>query len=562
MLGIEVSLPLFGELQELTFVAVRWVNAIWSVLERTRSVPASSAAPSFRSRPMSLISSAGGGSASTHYSPPPPESTPQSIPFTSSVGHPLYTTDDAIITTPAGLAAPIVQRGSRRLASGVQRARSLRRVASEADLSESGGLPSDFTRSEPNLHEPPLTADAARQSRVSRDFTFARGAAPPAIETSLSPDPTASPPPSYSSPVLSRDEEMPCLATAMTHIGSTAYDTPASRVITAQDMPSTPSMATAPQFSIPASMFTAMPMSPTHVPPPSATTDRTIMPGDMSSGQFGTATTSFAPPFATARGSVYSTARGSLMSPFETAEDRASRVSTRPESRGSVSTYDTAPPPVPSRDSHHGHASIPPSLPSIPSEPSSRGSSPMRYQLHDRPMSTSYVNDQPVVSVTEPRSTWVTAAEMEGTSAYHTAQEPATVYQTATSNRSTLYSMARPYPPSRDSENVSFRSDMQEQAETGTHVSELTTDVDIIADLERRSSAGSAWTKSTRGKGRDRRSRSGRTPFGTANENTLYETARETLYTTAPGWETENTYMVTAADTRLSVLFHWRSRLS
>jgi hypothetical protein len=80
-------------------------------------------------------------------------------------------------------------------------------------------------------------------------------------------------------------------------------------------------------------------------------------------------------------------------------------------------------------------------------------------------------------------------------------------------------------------EKLSFRSDDQERAETGTYISEPESDVGLLADLDRRSSNGSVVPVKTRSY--YTAAQSGRTPLGTAQENTMYMTARETVYSTA-----------------------------
>lgn len=102
------------------------------------------------------------------------------------------------------------------------------------------------------------------------------------------------------------------------------------------------------------------------------------------------------------------------------------------------------------------------------------------------------------------------------------------------SPRSTGYETAPPPPISRSSarsEKLSFRSDDQERAETGTYISEPDSDVGLLADLDRRSSNGSEAPVKSRSY--YTAVQSGRTPLGTAQENTMYLTARETTYSTA-----------------------------
>ncbi|WVF67946.1 hypothetical protein IAT40_002708 [Kwoniella sp. CBS 6097] len=169
---------------------VRWVNAIWTVLERTRVAPSASLRAN---RSSSDHGSEAGGSASTHFTPAEGH---QPLPSPNMSGsHPLYTTDDAVIETSGGLHAPIIQRGSRRLAAGgLERTRSLRRVASEADLTESTSAPPLPEKDVPSsstttaIQDIPLTAQTAERP-LSRDFTFAHGIKPPTLmsETFFSP---------------------------------------------------------------------------------------------------------------------------------------------------------------------------------------------------------------------------------------------------------------------------------------------------------------------------------------------------------------------------------------
>ncbi|WRT70644.1 uncharacterized protein IL334_007642 [Kwoniella shivajii] len=164
---------------------VRWVNAIWTVLERTRAAPSASLRAN---RSSSDQGSEGGGSASTHFTPVDYPTSPLPSGFGS---YPMYTTDDAVIETSGGLHAPIVQRGSRRLAvAGLERARSLRRVASEADLREVSAPPLEKDVALPMrttaIQDIPLTAQTAERP-TSRDFTFAHGIKPPALKSEFSP---------------------------------------------------------------------------------------------------------------------------------------------------------------------------------------------------------------------------------------------------------------------------------------------------------------------------------------------------------------------------------------
>ncbi|OCF45693.1 hypothetical protein I317_00596 [Kwoniella heveanensis CBS 569] len=170
---------------------VRWVNAIWTVLEQTRAAPSASLRAN---RSSSDHGSEAGGSASTHFTPAEGH---QPLPSPNLSGsHPLYTTDDAVIETGGGLHAPIIQRGSRRLAAGgLERTRSLRRVASEADLTENTSAPPLPEKHVPSPSTPaaiqdiPLTAQTAERP-LSRDFTFAHGIKPPTLRSEPSPSPS------------------------------------------------------------------------------------------------------------------------------------------------------------------------------------------------------------------------------------------------------------------------------------------------------------------------------------------------------------------------------------
>ncbi|KAK8850475.1 hypothetical protein IAR55_004393 [Kwoniella newhampshirensis] len=165
---------------------VRWVNAIWTVLERTRMPTADRSASLRANRSSSDHGSDAGGSASTHFTPAEmnqPLPSPRA-PLTRS----LYTTDDAVIETSGGLHAPIIHRGSRRLAvGGLERGRSLRRTASEADLRDSAGSPPPLPEKDVDsllprsaVQDIPLTAETASRP-TSRDFAFAHGIKPPVL---------------------------------------------------------------------------------------------------------------------------------------------------------------------------------------------------------------------------------------------------------------------------------------------------------------------------------------------------------------------------------------------
>jgi hypothetical protein len=533
-------------------VSVRWVNAIWTALERTRGRPASRA-PSVRSeRPLSQITrSDAGGSASTQYTPYAGGPTSQNAGSIYQPHRAIYATDDQVVVTSGGFVTPLTQRGSRRLAAGgLERNRSLRRVASEADLSEDALIlaSTQERRSAPDLLELPLTLEIARSRPGSRDFTFAGGVAPPPL--------MISPPPEYFSPTTRTLQTIPesmsqSMATAAEILSMDAageryetpfeqstsgavstYFTPAgqsdtrSTYHTAGQQDSTTIAYTARETAYDdGSVYGNVPQvqitqaSASH----SADSDEyrqstiTYGLGNNAFDNLGNSSRSVpASQYTTARETVYSTAGTHL--------DNTSSVL-----RDSVSSYHSAPPPVPSK---YGTAS----------ERSGR-SEPIRYQLHD------------------PDVQWATASPGRSgvsDSGYQTARPPTTRMGTAeegmmsyacqsamstASPRSTGYETAPPPPISRSSvrsEKLSFRSDDQERAETGTYISEPESDVGLLADLERRSSYGSVapMGRSTKSKSYftavQWKSESGRTPLGTAPENTLYLTARESAYTTAP----------------------------
>ena len=256
---------------------------------------------------------------------------------------------------------------------------------------------------------------------------------------------------------------------------------------------------------------------------------------------------------------------GQLGSPFQTPEGR---------SRESMASYHTAPPPAPSKDSAY----------STPSQaPSERTASPTRYQLFDNPVpvlpeSTRYstaLEGTSYVSATQPTQTQPTTAMVtadEGsrgdeksvhtarTSQYASALLPPQVesFHSASSRRSSHYSTAPPPPISRSTtpgKSASWRSDVQEW-ETATHISEPEEDPDLLARLERNSSNGSdvrASRERSQPPPQYSKTRSyatqysgEKTPVGTAQEPTLYSTARDnSLYTTVASWQTPSTYMST-----------------
>ena len=565
--GIGVSYFWRFCLQMLNYVSVRWVNAIWTVLERTQTTPAGERPSSLRvNRPASSVSnySDGGGSASTHYVPRPSHPIQEwdrhllPSPF-AGPSRLIYTTDDAVIQTTGGFAAALTQRGSRRLAvGGDHRGRSHRRVASEGDLSESAG---EFLLA---THDAPLTAESAREVRPSsRDFIFARGISPPPLtsppvyrppsgaEQPLIPDIFAganSPSdslPVYHSPALDRTTPAPVYQTiegvTRERFSPTATHQVYSSTTTMQTvLEAAPTVVAQGQTSIyiaqqdnvparPAQTFTST-LSVYDVRHPttaeaslddSARGSRTAVEGLIYPAEHVSAQESLA------------YAPHQLASPFMTAEDRSA---VRPVSaQGSISSYTSAPPPVPSRDSRYITDRV---------TPSSRQATPVRYQLYDPSVPSFSDRAETECETGQPPAPAISASELAGS------------YRSTLlthSPRSSEYSTAPPPPISRSTSAgmLSFRSPAQDQAETETHVSEPDSDADLIADLERRSSAGTEASRSL-----PRRPRVyAASEYNTArtqlndhpllkgeSETSLYFTARDTANFTTASWPSESTY--------------------
>jgi hypothetical protein len=447
--------------------------------------------------------------------------------------------DDAVVQTGGGLTAPLAHRGSRHLAAGgLERGRSLRRVASEADLTEAAGMFS--------MEDTPLTAEAARSRPGSRDFTFARGISPP---------PLASPPPRYMSPVLTQTfasaaetiftpssyrsalQSTPAV-TAQQHTTSESMYTAQSSTPmgTAQPWSSSMSAHTARQETVSGTAFS--PTLTQHSVPQFAITGASPSHGgDEAHGQsvyatvqqtssYGYAPTSGFTVFGTAQQTVYTAAAGELGSPLVSIEDRTIQ-------RASMSSYNTAPPPVPSRSDRSANTS--------------REPSPVRYQLQDKPVPSQDDDTRSAYSTAKPVTSFATSAIDEIGTEYLTARRPPTTIMATADSRfssyhspksgssnTSSYTTARPPPVSRSTtpgDHLSWRSDTQDRAETATHISEPDTDIALLADLERQSSAGSVWP--------------GRRPvptrFVTAEQGTNWGTARETVYATANTWSTNVT---------------------
>jgi hypothetical protein len=566
------------------------------------------------------------GSASTQHQLVP-AGTPQSAGVAALPSSPLpqYVTDDAVIPTTGGLSAPIVQRGSRRLAaSGLERARSLRRVASEADLSESAGgedLHAVERHSTANILDIPLTVDEARSRPGSRDFTFARGIQPPTL-TSLSPtystpmtqqgtlygtagsldSPSVTgrfrtpmgpssvggmtssayhtgigPPSPPSTGAPSTSGKSAIYNTAPSQVSASAYETvrdlasPSSTVrVPGNTVSLEAAQATAPQSTVgivPGSFVTpargSVPsVAITGVSP--STSDGTVRRDhpDVHTSTHGPSPSllSTSQPYATAtshdsgvtgRESMYTTASSGLGSEFHTPTTKSLSMAS--------GSYDTAPPPAVSHDSRYAT----PSQGSLELVPPT----PVRYQLHDNPVPTYPSSSDAAFGTAEEKSSYDTVRQLKT----QTSPSKTSTYASPVSRPSTLsqYSTAPPPPISRS---ISFSSDIQEQAETATHISEPDSDENLISDLERRSSDGSAVSRTLQrrsaiypqtrtrsfdvpdtyygtafsGQLGDAPPRTVYTQFGTDVPITVYETARDSAYTTAPSWSTNTTHATTA----------------
>ena len=515
---------------------------------------------------------------------------------------PLFAMDDAVIQTTGGLIAPLAQQGSRRLApSGLERRRSMRRVASEADLSDISGIPDDQPGVS-NILDIPLTAEAARALPSSRDFTFAGGISPPSLTppppTYTSPNPESQPGteqlstrqtfasamqdgsspsetlPLYRSPTFSEINRLGATPAPVYQTIEGVTRTHISPIGGNEVLVSNAAMQTAVR-SVPAPVLQ---QETSHLRQQEASPERInrdfISPGPMLQGVPQLAVTAATPgyhgerdntgPVAYARSSVYTLARetldpshesmystmtGQLGSPFMTAAERdASR-------RSSISSYVSAPPPVPSRDSRYETASV---------GPSSRAASPARYQLHDDAVPansevTEFVTDVSTSGIGPPppgSEHWDETTHVFVPPQSSWESSGSAIFRTAMSSRSppmSEYATALPPPISRPTSpgGLSFSSDYQDRAETATHISEPDTDADLIADLERRSTAGSEAPRplqrrpatSSKYLTVDSHFSSGPSDY----TSTLYDTARDSAYVTAQSWRTQSAYLTAEA---------------
>lgn len=629
------------------------------------------------------------GSASTHFSAENyrPHPSPR-----GSVNPPLYTTDDAVIETSGGLHAPIVQRGSRKLAAqGLERVRSLRRVASEADLKDCANdlpfsaerLPATMT----DLSEIPLSTRSVLPP-TSQDFIFARDIKPPlngyegeaksTYQTPKEANSTASPATGFHS----RNTVSTYRAAPPSEFDHTAQQSPSTFGSLAYPLefgfasqkihkpgasiekilsPSGSSHSAKPETYTPTFQNTNKPFGNSHSEETAvglSTPMRTVEPyspvGDKypfessplpsipqlavtgASPNERTAWT-VQPPQTTVEyihdhgvGSVattqpYRDAVGSLShegigdSPHIVPIDKRSSSSsmqtprinpvhsTSRSSKSTDSSYQTAPPTLPSRNSQYLTAlagSV--SSNSASEDVASAPISPQRYQLHDAPVPTFqgiYPRGSDNVSQGHNQNSGIglqtPPLPLESSSAYRSAdpsdrhssylsRPPTNDYITAASKahsipsavtalrspsrtpRSSEWASASPYPISHESlsENAlshdTDRLSSRRGSRAWTQISHPDSDDDMLADLERRSSTDSSvsrpkmegyysttapmpskteWAVNTHG---DSKTSSEKTPYATAMEHTSYDSAWESVYASAPSRQAQSTYMATA----------------
>ncbi|WVR08584.1 hypothetical protein IAU60_005639 [Kwoniella sp. DSM 27419] len=660
---------------------VRWVNAVWTLLEHTRVAPSLSLRAN---RSTSEQSSDAGGSASTHFNLGEAQSA--SSPRVH-IYPPLYSKDDAIIQTSGGLHAPIVQRGSRHLAvGGPERSRSLRRVASEADLKESASqllLPEEPLN--PAIQDIPLTARTAEPA-PSRDFIFAGGIKPPTLrEESYFTAEEGSPfltEQLFETPLRS---PISPLTTARNPLSPTVYASATSGVAdtslplrTAREDPSTRSAYTAPisaisnesselhtaQLHVISPAGTAAPWSTktpsrtaptqTHASTPSAISqqpsshtarqERNARDQGINSSDSGSNSNSVViTPAQQERASIpritsLAMSRGlprmglisatpntssegygaGQIDPTLTSEHTAftdpavaadtgtgGHLATMPtaygdaltgdqlsshKSKSSISSYQTVPPPVPSRDSHYSTASEGPT-PSNKSTPTSP--SPVRYQLHDAPAPSffgSIDDDVPQehssLDIKTSRSSEIDLnmpSKDSAVSVYRTEYHSAVLYPTEKDKLSpgqaksttmytaqmgagetpatSAYATVPALPAFRSVTSTNESSDRltdglitRQNSRAWTQVSHPDSDDDLLNDLERQSSAGSSVSQKTRSKfmtamtasrnmkTAQTRSRTARVPLGGTGQDTAYATAYESPYSSAASWPAQSAY--------------------
>lgn len=471
----------------------------------------------------------GDGSGSTHFSAENYQPHPSPL---GNLNPLLYTTNDAVIETSGGLHAPIVRKDSRKLAAqGLERVRSLRRVASEADLKECAN---DFSSAE---RSPAITAHHYEMplSTYSVLPTTSQGFDPQLAVTGALPSErtswAAQPP-----------------QTTVEYIDGHGTNS----VTTIQSYRDTEG---------------GLKHESVGDPP-------YIVPIDKQSSS-----------------SMQTSGFDSIHYIFKTSK---------------TSSYQTAPS-LPSRDSHYSKALAGSASSNSASENMTNAPvSPQRYQLRDAPV-PSFQGVYPRASnnvsqghkqsmniglqtpfVRLGSSSEYDSADTTDHSSSTLSRPPATGYTTATSNvlstpsaavasaspsrtlRSSDWASAFPYPVShhafsekavsRDTDCFSSRRGSR----TWTQASHPDSDDDMFADLERRSSTGSSvsepkvksyygtaapapskteWTANTHNDGK---TSSGKTSLRNTVDDTSYNTAFESTYTSAPSWQAQSTYIATA----------------
>lgn len=473
----------------------------------------------------------GGGSASTHFSAESYQPHPSPL---GNLNPPLYTTDDAVIETSGGLHAPIVRKDSRKLAAqGLERVRSLRRVASEADLKECANDVSSAERSPAittHHNEMPLSTYSVLPT-TSQGFVpqLAVTGALPSERTSW----TAQPP-------QTRVEYIDGHGTNSVATIQSYRDTGGSRkhesvgdppYIVPIDKQSSSSMQTS-RFDSVHSIFKT-----------SKTTGSSYQTA----------------PSLASRDSHYSTALAGSASSNSASENMTNAPA-------SPQRYQLRDAPVPSfqgvypgasnnvSQGHTPSVNIDLQTPFVPLE------SPSAYGSAD-------TSDHSSSNLSRPPATGYTTAMSNILSAPSAAAASASPSRTL---RSSEWASAIPYPVSHHSlSEKAVSRDMdrlgsRRGSRTWTQASHPDSDDDMLADLERRSSTGSSiskpkvksnyataasapskteWTANTHNDGK---TSSGKTPLGNTVGGTSYDTAFESAYTSAPSWQAQSTYIATA----------------
>ena len=548
---------------------MRWVHTVWSVLEQSNT-------RSGADRPYSLdvnragstfsISDAEGSIANPHKPGPRNTAQPSGARLSPLAlwgpSRPLFTTDDAVIETTGGLAAPLVQRGSRRLAiPGLDRARSLRRISSEGDLAGEAKIPRK-SASTTDILDIPLTAQAARTRLMSRDFIFARGILPPRLSTP-SPPPTYKAQPSSNqsmtgtrvSPQIRSIPPYPSTESIGTTVRPGLIDTPAPQM-TPTDIGRLLSSSESAALLI----TPVLPAAEWRLRTPDIRHASDVVGERQAQGlePRGQHMEDRGPPRAEEEGlgGIYditelqeTVVTGARSLSYRTAAElvEAATESEQQKARTPISSaqdseslYASAFPPVSSQESQYDTASL---------VMSTRDPHLIRYQLYDAA----------VPSFSEMTEDGASSAEY---SRFKLDRYGPLLHSPASSE----YSTAPPPPMSRSTSpsSLSFHTGLHYQAETATYISNRDIEDDLIADLERRSTSSSEESLVLR------RMPLSKSDYQTAVthlssdqlsspiqlnaslQNTLYETARETVYDTVPSWHTQTIFNSAVADTHQS----------